>query len=200
MATATSRRRRGELRGESLPVAAQRPSDVRRLSLVPKVTGWAAGPGTICVCPPRVCGASGVWRSCGNALLARGQAGDGTQRPFSALGDPRPRRGGVCAQSRTPRLCSCRPGFLPTRGAPGPPGFVLLMNARLGEFEVTHSCLEQPRPQSPSLAHSGSSSRPSLGTADVPLREDIVPTWSGRRGGTRHHRSRKSIRCAKRKP
>lgn len=119
MATATSPRRRGELQGESLPVATQRPSDVRRLSLVPKVTGWAAGPGTICVCPPRVCGASGVWRSCGNALLARGQAGDGTQRPFSALGDPRPRRGGVCAQSRTPPLCSLSPRFSPHSGGPG---------------------------------------------------------------------------------
>lgn len=62
-ATATSPRRRGELEGESLPVATQRPGDVRRLSLVPKVTGRAAGPGTICVCPQRVCGASGVWRS-----------------------------------------------------------------------------------------------------------------------------------------
>lgn len=63
MATATSPRRLGELQRESLPVAAQRPSDVRRLSLVPKVTDQAAGPGTICVCPQRVCGASGVWRS-----------------------------------------------------------------------------------------------------------------------------------------
>lgn len=53
----------GEQEGESVLVATQRSGDVRRLSLVPKVTGRAAGPGTICVCPQRGCGASRVWRS-----------------------------------------------------------------------------------------------------------------------------------------
>lgn len=87
--------------------------DVRRLSLVPKVTGRAAGPGTICVCPQRGCGASGVWRSGGNALLARGQAGDRTQRPFqlSEAGDP----GGAASApyGRTPLLRSLPPRVSP---------------------------------------------------------------------------------------
>lgn len=63
LATATSTLGREEQEGESVQVATQRSGDVRRLSLVPKVTGRAAGPGTICVCPQRGCGASGVWRS-----------------------------------------------------------------------------------------------------------------------------------------
>lgn len=43
---ATSARGRGERVGESVPVATQRPGDVRQLSLVPRVTGPAAGPAT----------------------------------------------------------------------------------------------------------------------------------------------------------
>lgn len=113
LATETSVPGRGPREGESTPVATQRPGDVRRLSLVPKVTGRAAGPGTICVCPQRGCGASGVWRSGGNALLARGQAGDGTQRPFqlSEAGDP----GGAASAPyrRTPLRRSLPPGFSP---------------------------------------------------------------------------------------
>lgn len=75
--------------GESALVAMQRPGDVRRLSLVSTATGRAAGPGTICVCPQRGCGASRVWRSRGNVLPARGQAGDRTQKLFqpSEAGD-----------------------------------------------------------------------------------------------------------------
>lgn len=53
VATTTSAPGLGE--GESVPVATQRPGDVRRLSLVSKVTGPAAGLGTICVRPQRGC-------------------------------------------------------------------------------------------------------------------------------------------------
>ena len=53
---------------------------------------------------------------------------------------------GLRPKQDAPHSTPCRPGFLPTRGPLGPPGFGLLINARLGELlEVTHSCLEQPR-------------------------------------------------------
>lgn len=135
LATEASAPGRGPPEGESTPVATQRPGDVRRLSLVPKVTGRAAGPGTICVCPQRGCGASGVWRSGGNAPLAGGQAGDRTQRPFQ-LSEPATQAGRrLRPTGGRPSSAPRRPGFLPTPAgeAPGPPGFVLLLNAPLGK-------------------------------------------------------------------
>lgn len=85
----------GEREGESGPVATQRPGDVRRLSLVPKVTGWAAGPGTICVCPEGLRSLRGLARL--RKCAPGPRAGGGRNRgPFSSRG-PAARRGGVCA-------------------------------------------------------------------------------------------------------
>lgn len=75
-----------EEKGESMPVATRRPGDVSPLSLVPQATGRTAAPGTICVCPWRGGGASGVWRGRGSAPSAAGGRAGGGRRTEALSG------------------------------------------------------------------------------------------------------------------
>lgn len=114
------------LEGEFLPVAMQRPDDVRRLSLVPKVTGPGSRAGNyLCLSPEGLRSLRGLaqLRKCAPGRRAGG--GRSTEA-LSALGGRRPRQGGVCAQSRAPQLGSPLPGFSPHScpGGPWTPGFV----------------------------------------------------------------------------
>ena len=89
-------------------------------------------------------------------VLARGQAGDGTQRPFqlSETGDPGGAgRGGVCAgREDAPPSLSASLVFFPSCWWPPPgwPGFVLLINALLDKYlEERGFCSQQPAPHPP---------------------------------------------------
>lgn len=115
----------------------------------------------------------------------RGQAGSATQRPFQAAEAADPGGRGLRPTSGSPPSLPA-PCFSPPRvlEAPGPPGFVLFINAFLRKpLKKGASVCGSPPPAAPSLAHSRHSVRHSHATEDVlgsrtPCQVLIFGTWS----------------------